>query len=52
MSIKVILNPRSDNGRGYQYRDAIYTAAQPLGGVDIVQTERPGHGETGCLRRI
>ena len=43
MRIRVILNPCADNGRGIEYVELIADAAQPFGGVDIVQTEYPGH---------
>ena len=43
MRIKVILNPMADQGRGAAQAAVIQQAAQPYGGVDLVQTERPGH---------
>ncbi len=43
MRVKVILNPMADNGRGAAQAAVILQAAQPFGGVDLVQTESPGH---------
>lgn len=43
MRVKVILNPVSDIGRGVERRDEILAAAEPLGGVDLVLTERRRH---------
>ena len=39
----VILNPWADRGRGAEQAATIQQIAQPYGGVDLVQTERPGH---------
>ncbi len=39
----VILNPWADRGRGAEQAAIIQQIAQPYGGVDLVQTERPGH---------
>ncbi len=46
MRVKVILNPTSDKGRAVQYADKIVEWARPFGGVDLVQTNAPGHGRT------
>ena len=43
MRVKVILNPMADQGRGAAQAAVIQQAAQPFGGVDLVQTESPGH---------
>ena len=43
MRAKVILNPMADQGRGAAQAAVIQQAAQPFGGVDLVQTESPGH---------
>ncbi len=43
MRVKVILNPWADRGRGAKQAAVIQQTAQPYGGVDLVQTERPGH---------
>ncbi|MCA9943926.1 MAG: diacylglycerol kinase family lipid kinase [Anaerolineales bacterium] len=43
MRVKVILNPMADIGRGAAQAAVIQQAAQPFGGVDLVQTESPGH---------
>ncbi|MFQ5420022.1 MAG: diacylglycerol/lipid kinase family protein [Anaerolineae bacterium] len=43
MRVKVILNPRSDQGRAIQTKEQIVAAARPFGGVELVTTERSGH---------
>ncbi|MCA9957111.1 MAG: acylglycerol kinase family protein, partial [Anaerolineales bacterium] len=43
MRVQVILNPWADRGRGAQQAELIQRVAQQYGGVDLVQTERPGH---------
>ena len=43
MRVQVILNPWADRGRGAQQAALIERVAQQYGGVDLVQTERPGH---------
>ncbi len=43
MRVKVILNPRSDQGRGIQAKERILAAARPFGGVDLTLTEKSGH---------
>ncbi|MCP4358652.1 MAG: diacylglycerol kinase family lipid kinase [Chloroflexi bacterium] len=43
MRIKLILNPRSDNGRGHRYKALLEAAARPYGSLDIVITERSRH---------
>ena len=43
MRVKVILNPWSDRGRGVEQAAVIQQVAQQYGGVDLVQSERPGH---------
>lgn len=43
MRVKVILNPWADRGRGAQQAAVIQQAAQNYGGVDLVESERPGH---------
>lgn len=44
MRVKVILNPYADHERGRQCIEKIKVAARPYGGLDLVLTERPGHG--------
>lgn len=44
MRVKVILNPYADHERGRRCITKIKEAARPYGGVDLVLTERPGHG--------
>lgn len=43
MRVKVILNPWADRGRGAQQAAVIQQAAQQYGGVDLEESERPGH---------
>lgn len=43
MRIQVILNPFADNGRGAACAALIAAEARPFSGVDMVQTEHPGH---------
>jgi YegS/Rv2252/BmrU family lipid kinase len=43
MPTKVILNPHADVGRGIKNLETIKEAVQPIGEVDIVLTEWPGH---------
>ena len=43
MRVQVILNPWADRGRGAKQAELIQQVAQQYGGVDLVQTERPGH---------
>lgn len=43
MRVKVILNPWADRGRGAEQAAIIQQVAQQYGGVDLVQTQRPGH---------
>jgi diacylglycerol kinase (ATP) len=46
MHIKVILNPWSDRGRAAKLKDQIPVWARQAGGnLDLVLTERPGHGK-------
>ncbi|MFQ5401527.1 MAG: diacylglycerol/lipid kinase family protein [Anaerolineae bacterium] len=44
MRIKVIMNPYSDQGRAAHYQDRILALGASFGGLDVVLTERPGHG--------
>lgn len=44
MRVKVILNPWSDRGRAQQQKEKILALGQQYGGLDLVLTERPGHG--------
>ncbi len=43
MAAKVILNPSADLGNGITYLETIEKAARPLGELDIVLSEFPGH---------
>ncbi len=43
MRVQVILNPWADRGRGAAQAAVIQQVAQQYGGVDLIQTERPGH---------
>jgi diacylglycerol kinase (ATP) len=43
MRVKVILNPWADRGRGAKQAAVIQQVAQQYGGVDLVESERPGH---------
>jgi YegS/Rv2252/BmrU family lipid kinase len=43
MRVKVILNPWADRGRGAKQAAVIQQTAQQYGGVDLVESERPGH---------
>lgn len=43
MRVKVILNPWADRGRGTKQAAVIQQTAQRYGGVDLVESERPGH---------
>jgi len=45
MRVQVILNPMADQGRGAAQAAVIQQAAQQHGGVDLVQTEGPGHAQ-------
>ncbi|MBK8987181.1 MAG: diacylglycerol kinase family lipid kinase [Chloroflexi bacterium] len=43
MQIQVILNPAADNGRARHFQAPILQAAAPLGGLEVVVAQRPGH---------
>ncbi|MCP4416591.1 MAG: diacylglycerol kinase family lipid kinase [Chloroflexi bacterium] len=43
MRVKVILNPWADRGRGAMQAAVIDQVSQRYGGVDLVESERPGH---------
>ncbi|WP_420628603.1 diacylglycerol/lipid kinase family protein [Candidatus Leptofilum sp.] len=43
MRVQVILNPWADRGRGATQAAVIQRVGHQYGGVDLVQTERPGH---------
>lgn len=43
MHVKVILNPWADQGRGAEQAAIIQQIAQQYGGVDLAQSEYPGH---------
>ncbi len=52
MSIKVILNPRADLGRGVTHLGTIQEAAESLGEIDLVLTTHPGHAEELAMAAV
>jgi diacylglycerol kinase (ATP) len=52
MPTKIILNPKADLGHGANYFEKIKEMIKPLGGIDIVPTERPGHANELALQAL
>lgn len=52
MRVKVVFNPKAAHGRKQQYAATIREVGHALGEVDLVFTERPGHGRELARRAV